>query len=605
MAKSPFLDFLNGYETPEAPDGGESVTGRRFFVRSYSGSITQARRKSFFSRTVAWGDRFSRLVSYTSSKAYGALLLTFGLFTFVLYFLGDYLGFSESDELVPLIVGIVSSLVAIPFVLTDKPLTLLISDNEVTDFIIYEFLCIKRVHGTENEAGVPVWLMATVGSLLGIVGFFVPIWIVLLAVGAVIFVYLTFLSPEFSFFTSLMALPYISLVPYSSWVFAGVIALTLLSLVRKGVCGKRVLFFEQYDVLLSAMLLFILVSGIFVKGIESFTSSLVMIAMALGYFLASNLLSNRRLADGAMNAIVISSLPAAGVAIYQLIQEILSGSAETLVGRGISSTFGSTGAYAVFLIVAILFAAALAKQSSGVPRVAYYALIAVNISALVMTGEVFALFALVFSIVAYYALKAGRFAPAILIILSLIPYLILAVPEAIADRVLAIVPEMGTLAELKETWLASLTAFAENAYTGIGIGAESFLSEMADYGIFGAVNSGNIFIELGLEAGAGALFALVIILFVRMRHRAIYYSHTRHTSVGAVLPFSGVCLFALIFLGSTEYIWADNPSFYLFWCVFGIGSAALRISKRQLDDRVLYYEDTRDVDYSAIDIEIR
>ena len=64
-------------------------------------------------------------------------------------------------------------------------------------------------------------------------------------------------------------------------------------------------------------------------------------------------------------------------------------------------------------------------------------------------------------------------------------------------------------------------------------------------------------------------------------------------------------LFALIFLGSTEYIWADNPSFYLFWCVFGIGSASLRISKRQLDDRVLYYEDTRDVDYSAIDIEIK
>ncbi|MBQ8529452.1 MAG: hypothetical protein IJ459_06925 [Clostridia bacterium] len=605
MAKSPFLDFLNGYETPTSPDGTESVTGRRFFVRSYSGSITKARRKSLFTRSVAWGDKFSRLVSYTCSKAYGAFLLAFGLFTFVLYFLSDYLEFSGSEELLPLMVGIVSSLVAIPFLLSDKPLATLISDNEVTDFIIYEFLCIKRVHGTENEVGIPVWVMALVGGAIGALGFFVPMWIILLSLGAALFIYLTFLSPEFSFFISLMALPYLSLIPYYQWVFAGIIALTLLSLIRKGLCGKRVLFFEQYDFLLSAMLILILISGIFVKGIESFTSSLIMIAMALGYFLASNLLSNRRLADGAMNAIVISSLPAAGVAVYQLVREISGGTAATLVGRGISSTFETTGAYAVFIIVAILFAAALAKQSSGAPRVAYWLMIALNIGALVMTGEVFAVFALVFSIVAYYALKTGWFAPAILIILSLVPYLILALPEALADRVLAIVPEMTTLEGLKETWLASLTAFSHNISTGIGIGAESFALEMESYGITDVLNSGNIFIELGLEAGVGALLCFAVMLLVRMRHRAVYYSHTRHTSVGAVLPFSAVVIFALIFLGSTEYIWADNPSFYLFWCVFGIGSASLRISKRQLDDRVLYYEDTRDVDYSAIDIEIK
>lgn len=605
MAKNPFLDFLNGYETPTAPDGTESVTGRRFFVRSYSGSVAHARRKSLFSRTVALGDRFSRLVSYTSSKAYGALLLAFGLVTFILYFLSDYFKLSVTDEIWPLVIGIVCSLVAIPFLLVDKPLTRLISDNAVLDFIVYEFFCIKRVRGTENEAELPAWLMALFGGALGLVGFFVPVWAVALAVLSAVFVYLTFLSPEFSFFTSLMALPYLSLIPYYQWIFAGVIALTLIALVRKGVCGKRVLFFEQYDFLLALMLLLILISGIFVKGIESFTSSLIMIAMALGYFLASNLISNRRLADGAMNAIVISSVPAAGVAIYQLIKEITSGTAGTLMGRGISSTFSTAGAYAVFLVTSVIFAAALAKQSSGAPRVAYSMLIVLNSAALVMTGEVFAIFGLVVGIVAYYGLKAGRLAPTVMIILSLVPYTVLAIPDSIADRVLAIVPGMGTLESVREVWLASLRAFGDNITTGIGIGSESFVSEMADYGIFGAQSSGNIFIELGLEAGVGALVCFLIILLVRLRHRASYHAHVKHASVGAAVQFSAVAVFSLIFLGSTEYIWSDNPSFYLFWCVFGIGSAALRLSKRQLDDRVLYYEDARDADYSAIDIEIR
>ena len=33
-------------------------------------------------------------------------------------------------------------------------------------------------------------------------------------------------------------------------------------------------------------------------------------------------------------------------------------------------------------------------------------------------------------------------------------------------------------------------------------------------------------------------------------------------------------------------------------------SAAIRVAKKEHDDRVLYYEDTRASDYSVIDIEI-
>ena len=40
----------------------------------------------------------------------------------------------------------------------------------------------------------------------------------------------------------------------------------------------------------------------------------------------------------------------------------------------------------------------------------------------------------------------------------------------------------------------------------------------------------------------------------------------------------------LIVYGAFNYIWKDMVMYYLFWCVFCIGSAALRISKREHDD---------------------
>ena len=57
--------------------------------------------------------------------------------------------------------------------------------------------------------------------------------------------------------------------------------------------------------------------------------------------------------------------------------------------------------------------------------------------------------------------------------------------------------------------------------------------------------------------------------------------------------------------GVFNYVWADMTMYYLFWCVFGLGSAVLRISKQEFDDRVAYFSDGSAEDSSSIDITIR
>ena len=127
---------------------------------------------------------------------------------------------------------------------------------------------------------------------------------------------------------------------------------------------------------------------------------------------------------------------------------------------------------------------------------------------------------------------------------------------------------------------------------------------MAGYGVFANESSSNLFIEIGLEAGALALISFLVLLVIRMNHRTGYHHFVKSSQTATVSRVSEACVFCLVVFGTANYIWSDLSAYYLFWCIFGIGSAAMRVAKKDYDDRELYYEDTRAVDYSVIDVEI-
>ncbi len=597
--RSNIIDFLDGYENDEKY-GIKSSGGKRFFSRSYSGTITKGR--SMLKRTVKLGNRLTGILSFTASNAFGAGLLAYGLITFIAYFVIDYFKLPVENGGYSAIVGAVAAILAIPFLLSDKPIATVLQKNRVIDFVVFEFFCIKRPHLLEGSRPLPLLALVAVGAILGGLGFFVPSWIVGVVIISMFVIFVAFISPECTFMISLLALPYLGLIPYSDIVFSALICLTVLSFIRKVVCGKRVVYFEQYDLLIALMVMTVLVSGIFMKGTESFVSSLMMTAMALGYTLAGNLITNRRLAECALNAVVISSIPAAVYSVYRMISMLSVGADMSF---GISSTFNSPAECAIFLVVSIVLAVALCKQATGYIRALYIAVALLDLTALVLTGEVFALLALLLGAAGYFVFKLRWLSIPLIVLLAAVPYAFLALPDSVTEFLASVIPGFDSTASLKELWRVSLEVFSENIFLGVGIGEESFAAEMERYGLFGYTDSKNTFIELGLEAGIFALIILALIMIVRIRHMANYQTYLKQTELGEMAPYIAAAVFSLVCYGATEYLWSQGAAFYLFWCVFGIGSAILRVAKREIDDRTLYYEDTRDVDYSAIDIELR
>ncbi len=597
--------MLSGYELP---DGTESQ-GKRFAARHITGSVVRSVTPTRMMRRIsALSSKIANLLAFTSARTYGMFLLGFGLLTLLLHFAKDYLGVYADIPVHVLVIGMTFSLLAIPFMSSDAPLSYAVQDFALTEFILFDFFCFQPAHRRNTkEPSIPGVVGLVLGLMCAIIGAAVPIWYVVGLIVSLTYLYLSFISPEFSLFMTFLAMPYLPLAPEHSEVILSVlVCVTLVSFARKVASGKRVWFVEQYDLALALMLVFVLISGIFVKGIESFTSSLVVIALSSGYILTGSLVTNRRLADSVIKAIIISSAPISVYALIEYAIALFSGSLASF--NGASATFGSPDALAVFLLVSAVSSLyfVFARRHVGT-KVLYAVLLVINFLAILTTLRAFALVAIVFGVVAYFSLRVKRGAGIILGALALLPYAVLLFPD---EWLLGIsewpVISGGVLSDAVLVWINARKMALDNILTGVGMGAESFVSEYFNYaGGQVSDDSRNFLLQILSEAGVFALVAFVLVFIIRLRHRTIYVPYTDNSQVSLITRFSEVIIVVLTVYGLFTSIWSDMTMYYLFWCVFGLGSAVLRISKREFDDRVAYFSDGSGADSASIDISIK
>ncbi len=570
-----------------------------FFTHEYSGAITKRFKRILSSRVFRFAKWVATLLSHIPARIYGVALLCFGLAGTVMYFLGT----SADSSILTSVIGITISIISIPLLLSEKPIPLFLQDFKLTDYLFFEFFCMRRHSSLEESKNFPIVLAIIIGVGLAAVSAFIPLWVVALSVGVVVCVYVGMESPEFVFFTSLLSVPFLRFLPYADVILTVAVFLALISFMRKVFYGRRVLYFEQYDIIIGAMLLFVLISGIFIKGESSLFGSIKLIVFALGYFLAGNIITNRRLAELSTNSVVISGSIVSLISIVQFF-EILVRSSGKIDYQILSPILARADGIAVLLMASVIFSAGMLKRSARGERVLFTISLTLCLAALVLSGEVIALISLILSIGAYAVIKSNKLPGMVLPLLLIVPIVVLFLPNSLLNFIFEYSPSVISAEELYKLWQKSAELFANNIFVGIGIGSESFAQEMEAFGIFGHANSSNLFIELGLEAGVFALICFIILLLTRIRHRSSQYLYIRNSQMARASYMSGACLFGLLAFGMVNYIWSDMSAYYLFWCIFGIGSASLRVAKKDYDERILYYEESSAHDSSVIDIEI-
>ena len=600
MAKGTLIEFLSGYSNND-----ENSIGKKFRVAAVTGSAKRVSITRVGKHVSRFFERFTKLVSYTPARTYGAILCVFGALSLALNILKGYLGLYEDASLSTLIICSAFALLSIPFILSEKPLSIALQNNPITDFIFFEFFCIRRMHKYATQPGIQPAVGVIIGVVLALVGAFMPIWMAALGIGAMVYLFLTFLSPEFSFFSMFIIMPYLSFDTDGIFL-ALLVAVTLLSYARKVASGKRVYFFEQYDFALFIMLFCILISGIFVKGVESFVSSVVMILLGMGYVLSSSLVTNRRLADCVINAVIISSVPVSIIAIVESIVEIRDFGLANFTGA--TATFDKPYTLAIFMLVTLSFSlyfVDVRRRRSA--KVLYAVIVVLNFAALFFTMSFWAFAALIIGWLASLAQKMRHGSGLLLFLLSFAVYVVLLLPMEYLDilRTNEVVKMLG-LSDSIYSWQTAFAMVRDNLVLGIGIGEESFALEIAEYAAsFPYPNSSNFLLEVACEAGVISLCAFVLIYLIRVRHRGIYQPYVKNSGVRKISDYTTLTVVMLMAYGGFNYIWADMTMYYLFWCVFGLGSATLRVAKDEFDERAAYFRDGSTTDASSIDIAIK
>ena len=609
--KSKILDFIFGYEESERSFEESKIAQaeKRFSDKVISGLGSVYAKKVLTHPVVEFINKIKNALAYASIRSYGVLLLTFGLLTLLANFAVYYFRELPNSPEFELTVGIIFAAVAIPLLFIDVPLNDFLSRYSVTHFVLFDFLCIKR--GTEinrkaEKRDAFILIPIFIATALAALGFLFSPITVFVAVIIAVFAALAISSPEFSLLSTLMLLPLIPVLPRATLILTALIAITTVSFIIKVLLGKRLFHFEQYDAVMLIFMLFTLISGIFNKGLDSFENSLVIIALSLTYFLVSNILVNRRLAE---NAVKIVSLSSAPTAIYGIITYYVSEVRPEWIDPmfdGISSraysTFGNPNIYAVYLVVATVFSVALAVEHARNKTAVLYAFIsALNIYALVITWTRGAWLALLLSAIGFIVIRSQRCPKLLLLPVILIPLALPFIPGDVIERFLSIFAMQDSSAMSRlSVWRSSVLMFINNLFIGIGVGADAFSEEFLKYAEDGvtAPHSHNLFLEIGCELGIFALITFVFILLIRIRHRATYAKYVRGSSVDNLCTVSGTALFALLIFGMTDYIWFHPTMLVLFWAVFGMGSATLRISKKEYDESLVVIPAEME-DYSA------
>ena len=610
MDRKIFQKLMNGYVLPSRDHSDARISyGKTFYAKKISGTrATHTPQTTRISRAL---HQLGRMIYFIPCRVFGALFLSFGLVTLLSHFAYYYFFEGERDVFIPLVIGILSTILSIFLLVSEKPLAIALQDGRLSEYLLYEFFCFRRVYRNRQATKISPFFAAFFGCALAGLGYFITPQLLVTVLLGILFFTLSVSSPEFPFYLTLLVLPLLPLSENPTTVLCTLVLISFFSFMRKVHLGNRVFALEQYDILIFLFAAFYLLSGIFRGGAASLEAMPGFVVLVLGYTLASNLIANRRHAHRAIGALFFSSVPVSIFGIYQYLLGLAennwldAGFSDLISGR-VVSTFDNPNILAVYLLAIAVISFGFTLESTGAARKILYGIcFFLSVSTLVFTWCRGAWIAVLIAIPAYLCLRFFRRPGFLLSLFVLIPLALFLMPEAIQLRLLSIFNlSDSSISYRLSIFRSSFTMLKEHWLLGIGLGADTFYEQFRIYAEEGVVapHSHNVLLQIGCQAGIFPLLTFILLFFARMRHLSIYSRYIRRGSMRTVTVFGTLALFALLIFGMTDYIWFAPPMYYLFFVLFGMGSASLRIAKEEADDRLNYHGDARRADSSVVDI---
>lgn len=520
----------------------------------------------------------SVLVSHV--RQYGMFVFSLGLYTLLLYFLGNYAVDLLEVSIVHLALGAAEIVCSIPMLISGKTLADALLESRSADLLLFKFLGIseeslKREKVNDHPIGV---LSIVLGLLTGLATTFVSPFKVLLAAVVLILMCIAITSPESGLVCIIAVLPFLS----EGFLQAAVFYL-MICYVLKVLRGKRVFKFELADYTVLIFALLTLVGGIFSVAPEFSRGYAPVIATYICiYFLIVNTVKTKPWIGRMIFAVSFSLVSSVLCGMLQrfLAYSHLIRTEDIFSDTVVRATFASPTVLAQFIILFGFYLSAVyfTHKMSFVRRVFLLMIFFGMIACMVFTLTPLAMLCYIAAMLLFLVICSRRTLIFAVIIGAALPFVQYLLPDFVLSRINDYI-ELGKTAvvERADAFRASVRMIGGYAVGGSGTGTYPYLfAQNAADGVDMSVNAHNTYLQMLIELGAVGLiiFVVLIILFLRNNLSLFAKLGTNERTVYSAAGMSGIV--GILLMGFAESLWVDSSFVIAFWTAMGLCTAINR-----------------------------
>lgn len=537
----------------------------------------------------AIGD-FLNAILYCSQRIHGVFLLSFGVYTEIVFFIQTLLSKSDISDinLTPCLIGAVLILMSLPLLFSNQSLAQSLRESKFASFVIFTVIGATRESFSKNTVRREhMYIPFVLGMVLGLLTAVVSPLYIILALVAIIGAYTILCIPEFGLLSIIVIAPFAVLTPFPpSILLAGMTLFVSFSFILKVARGKRSIKFGLMDLVITIFTIMTLFGGLISPNASgSLKAALIYTVFLFGYFLCANLVRTKEMLNKCLFGLMASLF---GVSAFGVAQYVFGLGATTwhdtslfsdIEGR-VVSTFENPNVLAEYLIMLIPLAFALMltseKHSS---RSAAFVTLCTSTLCLVFTWSRGAWLGFLFSAVIMLIMYSKNVFAFILSGIALLPFLPFVLPDSIINRFTSI----GNLADTSTSyrvniWSGVMRMLKDYWFSGIGTGNPAFTEVYPAYslsGIESAPHSHNLFLQIITEHGIIVLLLFLLIIFF---YAQSVFTFNKYEPTGKkYIPVAMMCgIFAVLVQGLTDYVWYNYRVYLIFWIIIGLTTAARR-----------------------------
>lgn len=614
-----FLGFIFSAYSTEQRALENGFVSRYTFKSTIAGKISRKTREvlsreyeeSYFLKK--WRDLLKKLLA-TPIKSYGKMLLSFGIFSVLIYFILLLVPEFDTGNIGALITGMAVCIASTPLLLSRQNLAFSIGSNKITRTVFSEIFDFRdetyQVKIYKSRAITNALIL--LGMLAGVLTFVVDPLMILSASLMGLVAAIIIITPEIGVIISLFSVPFFSLADIPTISLAILIIITTFGYCIKLIRGKRVIKFELIDILICTFILLILLGGVLSATPDASRQSAAMsCVLILGYFLVSNLMRTEKWLSRCGYALVSS---ASLVSVTGILQYVL-GLVDTkwldtsyfpnIAGRS-TAMFENSNYLAFYLVAVFPFALhnAITREKGKSKLLSVISCILIIVCT-VLTWSRGAWIAIIFTGILFLLIYSRKTLRILISIIILIPYAITFMPPNVLARFKSIgdMTDSSTMYRFY-TWKGSLRILDDFLWSGIGYGTEAYRAIYPEYayaGIEAAAHSHSLFLQIFIGLGLGGILVFLLTMFVFAQKNFEYFKKPFNENSRLIAATAFSAIIGMLVMGLFDYIWYNYRIFFMFWAILGISIAAIRFGNREVNKKEFFI--SSDAQKSAIDIE--